>query len=181
MDRPHQVVIIGLYASPYLKARPGSRHGYDIIDHRQLNPEIGTEEDYATLTAALRAQQMGQLLDVVPNHMGIVGNENVWWNDVLENGLSSPYASFFDIAWYASPRKSLQEKVLLPTLGEPYGKVLEAGQLRLSYAAGTFALSYYEHRFPVAPRRYRLVLEHALPELGQKLAADAPALLEYQS
>jgi (1->4)-alpha-D-glucan 1-alpha-D-glucosylmutase len=177
----HDLGVTHCYASPYLKARPGSLHGYDIVDHKVLNPEIGTEEDYAAFVRALHDHGMGQVLDVVPNHMGIVGNENVWWNDVLENGLSSPYASFFDIAWYASPRKSLQEKVLLPILGEPYGKVLEAGQIRLGYSAGTFALSYFEHRFPVAARSYGLVLEHALPELWQKLSPGAPALLEYQS
>src|SRR6516165_7585552 len=95
------------YASPYLKARPGSTHGYDIVNHKLLNPEIGTEEEYAAFVQALHEHDMGQIRDVVPNHMGIVGNENVWWDEVLENGLSSPYASFFDIAWYSSPRKEL--------------------------------------------------------------------------
>src|SRR5258707_681426 len=138
----HELGVTHCYASPYLRARPGSTHGYDIINHRLLNPEIGTEEDFAAFVQALHEHGMGQILDVVPNHMGIVGNENVWWNDVLENGLSSPYASFFDIAWYASPRQSLQEKVLLPILGDPYGQVLESGQIRLTYAAATFYLAY---------------------------------------
>ena len=105
----HELGISDLYASPYLKARPGSGHGYDISDHRVLNPEIGTEEEHAALSAALRAHDMGQLLDIVPNHMGIVGNENAWWNDVLENGPSSPYASFFDIDW-RSPQADLQDR-----------------------------------------------------------------------
>src|SRR5438067_10375786 len=97
----HDLGITDLYASPYLKARPGSKHGYDIIDHRQLNPEIGTEEDYRAFTEALAAHGVGQILDTVPNHMG-VGSQNPWWNDVLENGPASPYAGFFDIAWQAS-------------------------------------------------------------------------------
>src|SRR6516225_1670498 len=106
------------YASPYLKARPGSTHGYDILNHQVLNPEIGTEEDYDALVSALRDNGVQQILDVVPNHMGIVGNENVWWNDVLENGPSSPYAGFFDIDWF-SYKPALHDKVLLPILGEP--------------------------------------------------------------
>jgi (1->4)-alpha-D-glucan 1-alpha-D-glucosylmutase len=177
----HDLGVTHCYASPYLKARPGSTHGYDIVNHKLLNPEIGTEEEYAAFVQALHEHDMGQILDVVPNHMGIVGNENVWWDDVLENGLSSPYASFFDIAWYSSPRKELQEKVLLPILGDPYGRVLESGQIRLLYAAGTFTLTYFEHRFPAVPRSYRLVMEHALPEIQGRLTGNAPALLEFQS
>src|SRR6266576_2786039 len=109
------------YASPYLKARPGSTHGYDIIDHSCLNPEIGTPEDYEAWVAALRAHDLGQILDMVPNHMGVGTNENAWWNDVLENGPASRYGAYFDIAWRSSPRPELQDKVLLPVLGEPYG------------------------------------------------------------
>src|SRR5262245_6297902 len=92
------------YASPYLKARPGSMHGYDIINHKLLNPEIGSDQDFADWVHALEEHGMSHIADIVPNHMGIVGNENPWWNDVLENGLGSPYGGFFDIAWYASPR-----------------------------------------------------------------------------
>jgi (1->4)-alpha-D-glucan 1-alpha-D-glucosylmutase len=169
------------YASPYLKARPGSQHGYDIIDHRVLNPEIGTEADYDAWVAALHEHGMGQILDTVPNHMGIVGNENPWWNDVLENGPSSQYAAYFDIAWYASPRPELQGKVLLPILGEPYGKVLEAGQIRLEYAAGAFQIAYFDHRFPVSPGTYARVPGNRLEELAAALGPDAPAVLECQS
>jgi (1->4)-alpha-D-glucan 1-alpha-D-glucosylmutase len=169
------------YASPYLKARPGSTHGYNIIDHRQLNPEIGSEEDYNAWVAALHREGLGQILDMVPNHMGILGNENLWWNDVLENGPASPYAAYFDIAWHSSHRPELWGRVLLPVLGGPYGKVLEAQELRLAYADGAFTIHYYEHRFPVDPRSYVLILSHRLPELEQALGADHPALLEYQS
>src|ERR1700685_1397078 len=114
------------YASPYLKARPGSRHGYDIIDHRQLNPEVGSDADFADWIGALRENGLHQILDMVPNHMGVVGNENAWWNDVLENGQASPFSEFFDIDWAAPSRPELFGRVLLPVLGDPYGQVLES-------------------------------------------------------
>ena len=142
----HELGITHCYASPYLKARPGSMHGYDITDHNLLNPEVGSPEDYALWGDALQARRMGQILDIVPNHMTVVGNENVWWNDVLENGPVSPYAPFFDIEWSASPRPELRGRVLVPVLGEPYGQVLETGKLRLAYAAGAFSLHYFDHR-----------------------------------
>ena len=169
------------YASPYLQARPGSMHGYDITNHDALNPEIGSQQDYDAWAQTLREHGLGQILDTVPNHMGIVGNENLWWNDVLENGQASPYATFFDIAWNSSPRPELHGRVLLPTLGEPYGKVLESSQLRLSYASGGFTISYFDHRFPVAPRTYEMILGHRLEELERTLGGDSPALAEYQS
>ncbi len=170
-----------LYASPYLKARAGSTHGYDITDHRVLNPEIGGERDYAAMTDALHQHGLGQVLDMVPNHMGVAGNDNVWWNDVLENGLASPYAVFFDIDWYSSLKAELREKVLLPVLGETYGTVLHAGQLRLDYAHGAFSIYYFTHRFPVSPDSYARVLEHRLPDLEKTLGADSTPFVDYQS
>jgi (1->4)-alpha-D-glucan 1-alpha-D-glucosylmutase len=169
------------YASPYLKARPGSQHGYNIVDHRHLNPEIGSEEDYNAWVAALHEHGLGQVLDMVPNHMGILGNENPWWNDVLENGPASPYAAYFDITWHSSHRPELWGRVLLPVLGAPYGKALEAQEIRLAYADGAFTIHYFEHRFPVDPRTYGTTLGSRAPELEQALGADNPALLEYQS
>ena len=143
-----------LYASPYLKARPGSRHGYDIIDHNALNPEIGTYEEFEQLCATLAEHGMGQILDVVPNHMGVQGGDNAWWLDVLENGQASAYAGFFDIDW--SPIKlKLHGKVLLPVLGNTYGAVLDNAELQLRFDAehGEFGIYYYEHHFPVDPAR----------------------------
>ncbi len=169
------------YASPYLKARPGSTHGYDIVDHAALNPEIGTPEDYEALVGALKENGLGQILDTVPNHMGVGTNENAWWNDVLENGPASRYGAYFDIAWRASPRPELQDKVLLPVLGDPYGDVLEKGQLRLGFEGGAFFVHYYDRRFPVAPRSYGRILGHGLEDLEGELGAESPALLEYQS
>jgi (1->4)-alpha-D-glucan 1-alpha-D-glucosylmutase len=176
----HELGITDCYASPYLKAKPGSQHGYDIQDHRSLNPQIGSEEDYNAWVEALHAHGMGQILDVVPNHMGIGGSENAWWYDVLENGPSSPYAGYFDIDWNSyTPR--LLGKVLLPFLGKPYGIVLEAGELTLHYEAGAFAIHYFEHRFPVAPCSYAKILSLRVAELEQRLGKEAPEFVEYQS
>ena len=116
------------YASPYLRSRPGSMHGYDIIDHHHLDPEIGTPEDYEHFVTALHQHGMGQILDVVPNHMGIMSADNAWWLEVLENGEASTYAEFFDIDWYPL-KDELQGKVLVPVLGDQYGTVLDAGEL----------------------------------------------------
>ena len=148
----HDLGVTHCYASPYLKARPGSNHGYDVIDHDALNPEVGSEADHDEWVAALRRHGMGHVLDVVPNHMGVATNENRWWNDVLRHGPASRYAKFFDIAWEGSPRPELQGKVLLPVLGEPYGKVLEKGELKLVRLGGAAAVAYYDKRFPVDPK-----------------------------
>ncbi|HVS35227.1 MAG TPA: malto-oligosyltrehalose synthase, partial [Gemmataceae bacterium] len=170
-----------LYASPYLHARPGSMHGYDITNHQRLNPEVGTDADYEAMTKALREQGLGQILDTVPNHMGVLGNENPWWNDVLENGPASAWANFFDIAWDASPRPELHNRLLVPILGEPYGKALETQQLRLEYAAGAFTIRYYDNIFPVSPCTYALILGHRIDDLKADLGETAPALTEYLS
>ncbi|MGH3087664.1 MAG: malto-oligosyltrehalose synthase, partial [Rubrobacteraceae bacterium] len=156
-----------LYASPYMEARPGSMHGYDIVDHNRLNPEIGGEEEYDRLVEALRAHGMGQLLDWVPNHMGI-GSDNSWWLDALEHGPASPHARFFDIDWHPTNRRELHGKVLLPVLGDHYRRILENGELELSFdtGEGSFSVSYYEHRCPLDPKTYPTVLEGASPEDG---------------
>jgi (1->4)-alpha-D-glucan 1-alpha-D-glucosylmutase len=176
----HDLGITDAYASPYLRARPGSQHGYDISDHNALNPEIGTAEEYENWVRALQQHGLGQVLDVVPNHMGIVGNQNVWWNDVLENGRASPYAGFFDIDW-RSIKPDLHDKVLLPILGDPYGKALEALQLRLTYENGSFNIHYFDHQFPVSPCSYNKILGYHVEELKQQLGREAPAFSEYAS
>ncbi|HEX8359625.1 MAG TPA: malto-oligosyltrehalose synthase [Longimicrobium sp.] len=156
-----------LYASPYLQARPGSMHGYDITNHEALNPEIGTEADHARLSGLLREHGLGHLLDIVPNHMGIAGGSNPWWMNVLENGPSSPYARYFDIDWDArSPE--LKGKVLLPVLGDQYGCVLEGGELKLVYDDGQFRVEYYDNWFPAAPGSTAAVLRTALEGLHLK-------------
>ncbi|HEU0217187.1 MAG TPA: malto-oligosyltrehalose synthase [Stellaceae bacterium] len=147
-----------IYASPLTEARPGSTHGYDIVNHQRLNPEIGTEEEIQALTAALRERDMGLVLDIVPNHMG-AGVDNAWWVDVLEWGEVSPYARYFDINWQDG-RPDLQGRVLLPVLGDQYGAILESGQIELCFDAteGSFNFWYYEHRFPVSPLSYPRIL-----------------------
>jgi (1->4)-alpha-D-glucan 1-alpha-D-glucosylmutase len=139
------------YASPYLKARPGSTHGYDVIDHNALNPELGTQADFEAWLAAMDGQGMSHILDTVPNHVGVATNDNAWWNDVLRRGPASPYATHFDIAWRGSPRPELHDKVLLPVLGGPYAQVLEKGELTLRREGDDVWLYYYDRRFPIAP------------------------------
>jgi len=145
-----------VYASSYLKARPGSTHGYDITDHNDLNPEIGTRSDFEHFCDALRQAGMGQILDFIPNHMGVGHADNLFWLDVLEWGRASPYAAFFDINW--QPRQAmLRDKVLVPMLGDQYGQVLERGELKLTFEAesGSYSVWYFQHRFPIHPPCYQ--------------------------
>ncbi len=148
-----------LYASPLLTARAGSTHGYDIVDHDTINPELGGEEALRRLVATLRAQEMGLILDIVPNHMGVGGNDNGWWLDVLEWGRASPYAEYFDIDW-DPPDPSLRGRMLAPFLGSSYGECLERGELVLRFddRDGRLFVGYYDHRFPISPRDYAAVL-----------------------
>jgi (1->4)-alpha-D-glucan 1-alpha-D-glucosylmutase len=166
-----------IYASPYFRASPGSMHGYDVCDPNSLNPEIGTPEDYDAYVAELNRLGMGQIVDFVPNHMGIAEASNEWWMDVLENGPSSPYARFFDIDWQPV-KQELANKVLLPILGDQYGRVLESGDLKLLFADGTFSLDYFGRRLPIAPRTVRPLLEKAAAIL---LENRAESLAELQS
>jgi len=156
-----------VYCSPIQRARSGSLHGYDVVAHDQINPELGGLAGYLRLGEALRAHGMGQLIDVVPNHMGVLGTDNAWWNDVLEKGMGSPYADHFDIDW-ASATPGLAGKVLLPVLGDAYGEVLERGELALAHEpasedgrSGRWFVQYFEHRFPVAPQSVPAFLQAA--------------------
>jgi len=170
------------YASPYLRARPGSMHGYDIIDHNSLNPEIGSVEDYNNFVEELHRHGMRQILDIVPNHMGVMGADNTWWLDVLENGEASDYADFFDIDW--DPIKDeLQGKVLVPVLAEQYGNVLEKAEIKLGFDAdrGEFSLFYFQHRFPVDPKDYPRILGFQIERLQKSLGAAHEDVLELQS
>lgn len=140
-----------LYTSPYLAAAAGSSHGYDVVDHTRVNPELGGDDGHAALRAALRENGLAQLVDVVPNHMAIARRENLWWWDVLENGRSSRYASYFDVDW-DPPERKLRDTVLLPVLDDHYGRVLEDGRLTVEREGGRFLLRYGESRFPLSPR-----------------------------
>ena len=156
-----------VYASPYLKARPGSAHGYDITDHNALNPEIGSEDDHAAMIEAFKREGLGLILDFVPNHMGVGGADNPFWLDVLEWGQDSNYAGWFDIDW-ASDDPYLGDKLLAPFLGDQYGVELKAGKLALKYDAeeGAFAIWAYDyHKLPVCPLHYGLIVGAETPGL----------------
>jgi (1->4)-alpha-D-glucan 1-alpha-D-glucosylmutase len=172
--------VTDVYASPFLMARPGSMHGYDVTDHSRLNPEIGSELDFVKWAERLRARDMGLILDIVPNHMCISDPSNRWWTDVLENGPSSPYAKFFDIDWLP-PKSDLENKVLLPILGDQYGRVLERQQITLESERGAFVARYYEHGFPIAPRTWTLVIEPMLGPLKARLGENHQHVLELES
>ena len=176
----HALGISDLYASPLFKASPESTHGYDIADHNSLNPVLGSPHDFDALVAELAQHGMGLLLDTVPNHMGIGEPSNAWWMDVLENGPASPYAPYFDIDWHPVKRE-MDNKVLLPILGNQYGQVLEAQELQVRYADGAFLLYYYDHCLPVNPRSYQVILEIQLDTLLTEPGPDDEGVQEYQS
>ncbi|MEJ8813153.1 malto-oligosyltrehalose synthase [Variovorax ureilyticus] len=152
-----------VYCSPIHRARPGSMHGYDVVAHDEINPELGGMPAFGRFTRALRRHRMSQLIDLVPNHMGVLGTDNRWWMDVLEHGAASRYARHFDIDWH-SPTPGLLGKVLVPVLGAPYGEVLERGELRLEWnaAEGSFGIRYHDHRFPLAPKSHAAIVERAV-------------------
>jgi (1->4)-alpha-D-glucan 1-alpha-D-glucosylmutase len=168
-----QLGVSHLYASPFLKARPGSMHGYDIVDHDRLNPELGGEEAFERLSAALKEHDLGLILDFVPNHMGVGRADNAWWLDVLEWGQKSPHAQSFDIDWDALPYWR-HPGVLLPILGKPYGDALQAGEIDLKYDpdTGSFAAWYFEHKLPINPQRYSEMLRTIVTAAN---AEDEPA------
>ena len=154
-----------LYCSPYLQATPGSTHGYDVVDHRRINEDLGGAAAHARMHSALREHGLGQVLDIVPNHMAIVSPYNPWWWDVLENGPASNYASYFDVDW-ETPEKRLRNTVLIPVLGDQYGDVLESGAIKLERDGAALTVRYHEHRFPVAPRSFDTILSAAAVRCG---------------
>ncbi len=159
-----QLGVSELYASPLLRPRTGSTHGYDIVDATSLNPQLGTVEDFNALHEELRRNHLGLLLDIVPNHMA-ASHENAWWMSVLENGAQSRYLHYFDIDWR-------DNKVLLPILGRPYGEALESGELKLGFDQDGFFIMYYDKRLPVAPQSYKIVLRESMGALP----AEGPAI-----
>src|SRR5688572_16012013 len=154
----HELGVTHVYAAPYLKARPGSTHGYDVIDHCALNPELGTQADYDAFCDALAQHGMSHILDTVPNHVGVGTNDNVWWNDVLEHGPASNYAKYFDITWRDG-------KLFLPVLGAPREEALAKGELKLVKEDGKSWIRYYERRFPISAESLARVGSDRLEEL----------------
>lgn len=172
--------ITHIYASPIWTAISGSLHGYDIIDFSRINEELGGRVEFDALVEELVQHGMGLILDFVPNHMGIGGGLNPWWQDVLENGRVSPYASYFDIDW--QPLKSeLQDQVLVPVLGDQFGIVLERGELHLRFDDGAFFIDYYGTPFPIAPPTYPLILRPLLAAVATQYHPDDLPLLELES
>jgi (1->4)-alpha-D-glucan 1-alpha-D-glucosylmutase len=172
----HDLGISHIYASPFLQSRPDSLHGYDICNHNALNPAIGSQEDLQALVDALHERGMGLILDTVPNHMGIGEAGNEYWMDVLENGPSSPFATFFDIDWQPI-NQELANQVLLPILGDQYGNILERQELKLEYESGAFYIRYWETRLPVAPRTYTMILQDMLERLEPAEISTDPLLV----
>ena len=171
--------ITDIYASPYFKARKGSLHGYDIVDPTLLNPEVGTEEEYDKFVRELRRRGMGQILDIVPNHL-CADSDNPWWMDVLENGPCARAAGFFDIDWNPVV-ESLRNRLLLPVLADQYGTVLERQELSLSFKDGAFSVHYGDLRLPLQPGTYVSVLEHRRELLLEMLPHDNPHMVELLS
>lgn len=166
-DYLSELGISHLYASPYLQAAPGSRHGYDVVDHRKVNRELGGREGHEGLCRALRDNGLGQILDIVPNHMAIVGRENALWQDVLENGPAARYASFFDIDW-GGTEPGLQGRVLMPILGSHYGRVLEAGELIVRRNGCGFFVHYFNHILPLDTASLGTILATAADAAGSE-------------
>ena len=168
------------YTSPFFETSGAGSHGYDVADHGRLRAELGGEDAFARFADALKRLGLGLLVDVVPNHMGIVHGRNAWWADVLELGQASQYATAFDIDW--SPvKRELEDKVLLPILGDQYGAVLDRGELTLEREGGRFRVRYYETMLPLSPRSYARILGHRIDELDRMLGAEHPVVLEVKS
>ncbi|HEY2462337.1 MAG TPA: malto-oligosyltrehalose synthase [Candidatus Acidoferrum sp.] len=169
--------ITHILASPIFSSRAGSTHGYDVTDPTRLNPELGTEADFETFHQALRQRGMGLMLDIVPNHMS-ASTENSWWMDVLENGPDSAYASYFDIDWHP-PSRSLDNRILLPILGRPFGEALDHKELDLTYLDGRIFVQYFDTLLPLAPKTYGKVLSHRIDQIKQSVGELSPAYQEY--
>ena len=163
-DYLRELGISHVYSSPYLQAAPGSLHGYDVVDHHSVNQELGGADAHARFCQRLGEMGLGQVLDVVPNHMAIAGRHNQYWWDVLENGPSSPYASYFDIDWQPLEGK-LWNKLLVPILGDHYGRVLSRHEISVSRNGGEFLINYFDHRLPVAPKSFPPLLSAAAHEI----------------
>ncbi|HEX9822190.1 MAG TPA: malto-oligosyltrehalose synthase [Methylomirabilota bacterium] len=180
LDYLERLGVSDCYTSPFFETSSTASHGYDVSDHNRLRAELGGEAAFQRFAQALRARGMGLLIDLVPNHMGIAGNRNARWQDVLENGPAAPSAVYFDIDW-APVKAELAGKVLLPILGDQYGAVLDSGQLQLALEDGSFRVRYYDHVMPLAPRSWGRVLGHRLAELQARLGPEHPDLVELKS
>jgi (1->4)-alpha-D-glucan 1-alpha-D-glucosylmutase len=158
-DYLHELGISHVYSSPYLQAAPGSMHGYDVVDHQKVNEELGGAAAHDRFCKRLGEAGLGQVLDIVPNHMSL-GKENRFWWDVLENGTSSRYASFFDIDWQPQEER-LRDKVLVPILGDQYGRVLQSGGIKVVRRGVKFQVECSGQSLPVSPQSLPVILSRA--------------------
>ena len=179
IDYWNSLGITDLYLSPLFRSRSHSSHGYDVVSHSQIDPEIGSIRDLKQLAAMAKSRNMGVMLDVVPNHMGVNDQANKWWWDVLENGPQSQYATYFDIDWNR-PDESLRNKLLLPFLGDHFGTILERGELKLIYTDGGLQVAYGSRRYPLSPSTWTTVLQLSLKHL-LPTNDDLPARIELES
>src|ERR1700710_635251 len=174
--------ITHLYASPFMKAAEGATHGYDIVDHTKLNPELGGDAGFERRSAALKQHDIGLILDFVPNHVGVHFAANPWWLDVLEWGPPPPHAASFDIDWDQLPYRA-RSGVLLPIIGTSYGQALESGDIELRYDAneGSFSAWYFEHRLPIAPERYGEILRGVVKQAGAEESEAGKRIVDLAS
>jgi len=166
LDYLQALGISDVYSSPYFRSGATSTHGYDVADHNRINPALGGEKGFRAFASGLRARGMGQVLDFVPNHMGISEPINRWWMDVLENGPMSQHEAYFDIEWHPL-KQELENKVLLPILGDRYGRVLENGEFHLTLEGGAFFVRYFEAKLPLNPKSYPRILNRVAELLGE--------------
>src|SRR6201994_3756186 len=171
-----------VYASPFTTAPKGSTHGYDVVDHTRLNPELGGEAGFERLSAALKQHDLGLILGFVPNHVGVHYADNPWWLDMLEWGPVSPHAVAFDVDWEQLPYRK-RGGVLLPILGSSYGEALERGDIELRYegSEGSFSCWYFEHRLPIGPERYGEILRMIVKEAGAENSEAGKRILQLAS
>jgi (1->4)-alpha-D-glucan 1-alpha-D-glucosylmutase len=177
LDYLSELGISDIYASPILTSRRGSGHGYDVTDPTRIDADLGSEADFEAFQQELQNHDMGLLLDIVPNHMA-ASHENPWWMDVLANGPESPFASYFDIDWHP-PSQNMENKILLPVLGRPFGEVLDGRELKLTYEDGRFFVQYFESLFPLAPKSYRQLLQHRIDTLKIMLGEASEQFQDY--
>ena len=166
-----------LYASPIFKAKKKSMHGYDIVDPNQLNPELGSFEDFLALAEEFKKANLFWLQDIVPNHMAY-DTENYMLVDVLENGKDSNFFNFFDINW-GHPYENMRGRILTPLLGKFYAEALEAGEIQLRYSEEGLSINYYELSLPLRIDSYVHVFEHNIGSLEEKLSSDNPDFIKF--
>jgi (1->4)-alpha-D-glucan 1-alpha-D-glucosylmutase len=178
IDYLHKLGINFVYASPIFKAKKGSMHGYDIVDPQQLNPELGSYEEFDEVIECLHKHNMGWLQDIVPNHMSY-NQENQMLIDLLENGNNSRYYDFFDIEWN-HPHASIGQRIMAPFLGKYYQQCLESGELKLRFDQEGFSINYYEFRLPIRMESYPEILTFRLNQIVNKMGRNNPDIIKYQ-